>query len=136
MMIGDKVQAGRDKSWKIKVWRMALLCGSVIQMAENKCDELFGKNGELVEYRKKRVLEGAFGIIQRHYEDKPNKMEVVSALFGKKLGEEFEIYYKDENYTAYFRNEGLRVRGLFYLMWDNALVELLTGGAVIVDEDR
>ncbi|MGN8831156.1 hypothetical protein ACTQV0_08195 [Selenomonas montiformis] len=103
-------------------------------MAENKCDELFGKNGELVEYRKKQVLEGAFGIIQRHYEDKPNKMEVVAALFGKKLGEEFEIYYKDENYTAYFRNEGLRVRGLFYLMWDNALVALLIGGAVIVDE--
>ena len=44
-------------------------------MAENKCDELFGKNGELVEYRKKQVLEGAFGIIQRHYEDKPSHVE-------------------------------------------------------------
>ena len=28
-------------------------------MAVNKCDELVGKNGELVEFRKKQVLEGA-----------------------------------------------------------------------------
>ena len=63
-----------------------------------------------------------------------NKIEQVAKLFGKKLGEEFKIRYKDENYTAYFRNEGLRVRGLFCLTWDNALVALLTGKAVIVDE--
>lgn len=63
-----------------------------------------------------------------------NKMEAVAQLFGKKLYEEFEILYKDENYTAYFRTEGLRVRGLFYLTWDNSLAALLTGGAVIVDE--
>ena len=54
-------------------------------MAENKCDELFGKNGELVEFRKKQVLEGAFEIIQRHYKGKPNKMEMVSAIFGNRL---------------------------------------------------
>jgi hypothetical protein len=63
-----------------------------------------------------------------------NKMEAVAAMFGKKLGEEFKIIYKDENYIAYFRNEGLRVRGLFCLTWDNALVALLTGRAVIVNE--
>jgi hypothetical protein len=63
-----------------------------------------------------------------------NKMEQVAAMFGKELGEEFEIRYKNENYTAYFRNEGLRVRGLFCLTWDNALVALLTGRAVIVDD--
>jgi hypothetical protein len=62
-----------------------------------------------------------------------NKMEAVAQLFGKKLEEEFEIRYKNENYTAYFRNEGLRVRGLFCLTWDNTLVALLTGRAVIVD---
>jgi hypothetical protein len=60
-----------------------------------------------------------------------NKMAEVAKMFGKELGEEFKILYKDENYTAYFRNEGLRVRGLFYLTWDNALVALLTGRAVI-----
>lgn len=63
-----------------------------------------------------------------------NKMEKIAKLFGKKLGEEFAIRYKDENYIAYFRNEGLRVRGLFCLTWDNALVALLTGQAVIVDD--
>jgi hypothetical protein len=63
-----------------------------------------------------------------------NEMEQVAAMFGKKLGEEFKICYKNENYTAYFRNEGLRVRGLFCLMWDNALVALLTGRAVIVND--
>lgn len=63
-----------------------------------------------------------------------NKMAEVARLFGKKLDEEFEIRYKDENYIAYFRNEGLRVRGLFCLTWDNALVALLTGRAVIVDD--
>ena len=60
-----------------------------------------------------------------------NKMADVAKLFGKKLGEEFKIIYKDENYIAYFRSEGLRVRGLFCLTWDNALVALLTGRAVI-----
>jgi hypothetical protein len=63
-----------------------------------------------------------------------NKMEAVAQLFGKKLEEEFEIRYKNENYIAYFRDEGLRVRGLFCLSWDNALVALLTGRAVIVDD--
>ena len=63
-----------------------------------------------------------------------NKMAEVAKLFGKKLGEEFKIRYKDENYIAYFQNEGLRVRGLFFLMWDNAFMALLTGRAVIVDD--
>jgi hypothetical protein len=63
-----------------------------------------------------------------------NKMAEVAKMFGKELGEEFKILYKDENYTAYFRKEGLRVRGLFCLTWDNALVALLTGKAVIVDD--
>lgn len=59
-------------------------------MAVNKCDELFGKNGELVEFRKKQVLEGALGIVQRHYKYKPNKMEVIAAIFGKQLGKGFQ----------------------------------------------
>jgi hypothetical protein len=63
-----------------------------------------------------------------------NKMAEVAKMFGKELGEEFKILYKDENYTAYFRKEGLRVRGLFCLTWDNALVALLTGKAVIIDD--
>lgn len=110
-----------------KMWQVA---------AMNNFDKLLGENGKLVKLRKEQVLAGAMYIIQQHYADKQNKMEAVAQLFGKKLYEEFEIYYKDENYTAYFRNEGLRVRGVFYLTWDSFLVALLTGGAVIVDEDR
>ena len=108
-------------------------------MAENKCDELFGKNGELVEYRKKQVLEGAFGIIQRHYEDKPNKMEVVAALFGKKLGEEFTI--KDlitgKIYVASFCNYGMRayIEGIpsTWLPRRDMVMRLIVGEAIIVD---
>lgn len=29
--------------------------------------------------------------MQRNYEDKPNKMEVIAALFGKKVGERFTV---------------------------------------------
>lgn len=109
-------------------------------MAENKCDELFGKNGELVEFRKKQVLEGAFGIIRRHYEDKPNKMEVIARLFGKKLGEVFSVKFvtgilgRNRNYASccYFKADGLfcEDRGPCEIM----LNDLLTGRAVIVDE--
>ena len=63
-----------------------MMNGSGVKMAENRCDELFGKNGELVEFRKKQVLEGALEIVQRNYEDKPNKMGVIAALFNKKNG--------------------------------------------------
>lgn len=79
-------------------------------MAENRCDELLGKNGEFVEYRKKQVLEGAFGIIRRHYKGNPNKMEVIARLFGKKLGEIFEVY-KEDCGCAYvkFTEDGLRM---------------------------
>ena len=106
-------------------------------MAENKCDELFGKNGELMEFRKKQVLEGAFGIIQRHYKGKPNKMEVIAALFGKKLGEVFSVEFvtgslrSNKNFASccYFTNDGLfcEDRGPCEIM----LNDLLTGKAVI-----
>ncbi|MSV24209.1 hypothetical protein FYJ78_03210 [Selenomonas sp. WCA-380-WT-3B 3/] len=109
-------------------------------MAENKCDELFGKNGELVEFRKKQVLEGAFGIIQRHYEDKPNKMEVVAALFGKKLGERFTVERDHDRFECEFSTCGFRVRGAYdtpYMDFSCFILEdLLTGRAVVVDESR
>lgn len=109
-------------------------------MAENKCDELFGKNGELVEFRKKQVLEGAFGIIRRHYEDKPNKMEVIARLFGKKLGEVFSVKFvtgslgRNRNYASccYFKADGLfcEDRGPCEIM----LNDLLTGKAAIAND--
>ena len=107
-------------------------------MAENKCDELFGKNGELVEFRKKQVLEGAFGIIQRHYKEMPNKMEVIAAIFDKQLGERFSVKVNNQIYDCSFEEYGFDGRGAYenpYLDFDTFILqELLTGTAVIIDE--
>lgn len=107
-------------------------------MVENKCDELFGKNGELVEFRKKQVLEGAFGIIQRHYEGKPNKMEMVAAILGKRLNERFTVDRKGYRFQARFTEYGLDILG----EWDNpyidvnanVLQDLLTGEVEIIND--
>ncbi|MBR1694024.1 MAG: hypothetical protein IJ709_01275, partial [Selenomonas sp.] len=57
---------------------------------ESNYEKLLGKNGELVEERKKQILKGAIKIISEHYKDKP-KMEAIAAIFGKKMGEEFAV---------------------------------------------
>ena len=110
-------------------------------MAENRCDELFGKNGELVEFRKKQVLEGALEIVQRNYKEIPNKMEVIAKLFGKKLGEEFKI--KDLStgiiHIASFNNYGMRtyVAGFSSDSWKQSwdmVMRLIFGTAVVVDD--
>ena len=54
-------------------------------------------------------------------------------MFGKKLGEEFTIKYKDRCYKAYFRKSGIRVHALYYMQWNNVLVGLLTGEVAIID---
>lgn len=54
-------------------------------------------------------------------------------MFGKRLNEEFTIKYKGKCYKAYFRKNGIRVRGLYYMNWDNVLVGLLTGEVTIID---
>ena len=109
-------------------------------MAENKCDELFGKSGELVEFRKKQVLEGALEIVQRNYKEIPNKMEVIAKLFGKKLGEEFKI--KDLStgiiHISSFNNYGMRtyVAGFpnsWKQSWD-MVMRLIIGNVVIINE--
>lgn len=109
--------------------------------AENNFDKLFGRNGELVEERKKQVLAGALEIVQRYYKETLNKMEVIAALFGKKLGEEFKIKYGDGlafEATVKFTKKNFRVKHLplqDYWSWDNELLAaLLKGKAVIVDE--
>lgn len=79
-------------------------------MAEDNFEKLLGKNGELVEERKKQVLAGALEIVQRYYKETPNKMEVVAALFGKKLGEEFVMRLGEDMYRSRFDRE----RGLIY----------------------
>lgn len=106
----------------------------------NNSEKLFGKNDELVEFRKKQVLEGAFGIIQRHYEDKPNKMKAVAMLFGKKLGERFTVERDHDRFECEFSTCGFRVRGIHdtpYMDFSCFILEdLLTGRAVVVDESR
>lgn len=61
-----------------------------------------------------------------------NKMEQVAAMFGKKLNEEFTIKYEGKCYKAYFKKSGIRVRGLYYMDWNDVLVGLLTGESTIV----
>jgi hypothetical protein len=97
---------------------------------------LLGKNGELVEERKKQVLAGALEIVQRYYKETPNKMEVVAALFGRKLGEEFEV--KDKYKTEWhckFTKRGLMYLDKTFFDWqesgDYLLQFLLIGEAVI-----
>ena len=62
-----------------------------------------------------------------------NKMEHIAAMFGKKLNEEFTIKYGSRYYKAYFKKSGIRVRGLYYMDWNNVLVGLLTGEVTIID---
>ena len=61
-----------------------------------------------------------------------NKMEQVAAIFNKKLNEEFTIKYVSRYYKAYFKKSGIRVRGLYYMNWNNVLVGLLTGEVTII----
>ncbi len=107
-------------------------------MAENNFEKLLGKNGELVEERKKQVLEGAFGIVQRYYEETPNKMEAVAKLFNKKINEPFEIesnIHKAKKWVR-FSDDGMQYYDSICQRWyptDGFLKELLTGQAVIVN---
>ena len=108
-------------------------------MAVNKCDELFGKSGELVEFRKKQVLEGALEIVQRNYKETPNKMEVIAALFGKKLNEAFYVKgkYRDRDTVRFTKSGVERQDAMWFGDWaldDEILRRILTGKAVIVDE--
>ena len=102
-------------------------------MAENNFDKLLGRNGELVEERKKQVLAGALEIVQRYYKETPNKMEVVAALFGKKLGERFTVKVDNRLYDCSFEKYGFYSYGAYenpYLSFDAFILqELLTGTA-------
>lgn len=110
-------------------------------MAENKCDELFGKNGELVEFRKKQVLEGAFGIIRRYYKDKPNKIEMIAKLFGKEIGEEFKAKVNcttKKVLLCRFSKKGLCYQegekwNYEWFVTDLVMAQLICGEAVILD---
>ena len=107
-------------------------------MAENNFEKLFGKNYELVEFRKKQVLEGALEIVQRHYKETPNKMEVIAAIFGKQLGERFSVKVNNQIYDCSFKEYGFDSYGAYenpYLDFDAFILqELLTGTAVIIDD--
>jgi hypothetical protein len=64
-----------------------------------------------------------------------NKMEIIAALFGKKLGEEFTLIDENrEKYKAVINKNGLRVHGMYKGFWDDTFFKLITGRTVIVDE--
>ena len=102
----------------------------------NNFDKLLGKNGELVELRKEQALAGAMHIIQQHYADKPNKMEVFAQLFGKKLFDKFHVKLGYDTFCARFSPYGFEIFGE-HCMWNTdgqILNKLLTGKAVILHE--
>lgn len=61
-----------------------------------------------------------------------NKMEQVAEIFNKKLNEEFTIECGGRCYKAHFEKSGIRVRAMYYDLWDSVLIGLLTGEATIV----
>ena len=63
-----------------------------------------------------------------------NKIEQIAAMFGKKLNEEFTIKYGSRYYNAYFKESGIRVRGVYYMQSDKVLVGLLTGEVTIIND--
>jgi hypothetical protein len=67
-----------------------------------------------------------------------NKMEQVAAMFGKKLGERFQVKIDNQIYDCSFKEYGFNSYGAYenpYLSFDAFILqELLTGTAVIVDE--
>lgn len=103
--------------------------------AETNFDKLLGQNGELVEERKKQVLAGALEIVQRYYKETPNKMEVIAAMFGKRVGERFTVERDHDRFDCRFTKHGLDTFGVYenpYMSFDGFILEeLLTGEAVI-----
>ena len=71
-----------------------------------------------------------------------NKMADVAKLFGKKLGERFDVVICGDRFTVYFTETGMKhepdVKELnwYYNLNLHLLEGMLTGKAVIVDEDR
>ena len=68
-----------------------------------------------------------------------NKMEIIAALFGKKLGEEFKVDEEEcrKNLICKITERGLFFYHDSYEAWwqDSGLLsELITGEAVIIDE--
>lgn len=67
-----------------------------------------------------------------------NKMEQVAAMFGKKLGERFDVIICGDRFTVYFTESGMEHEAdVKEFNWYNLNVELLegvlTGRAVIID---
>lgn len=81
-------------------------------------------------------------ILRYHYKSltTENKMAEVAKLFGKKLGEEFTVEHDHDRFDCEFGLCGFIARGAYenpYMAFDCFILEdLLTGEAVIVDEDR
>ena len=65
-----------------------------------------------------------------------NNMPKVAQIFNKEIDEEFQLKFREQKYTASFNTFGLKVRGLYYERWNDALVELLVGQAEIIPENK
>lgn len=114
---------------------------------EKNIDKPLGQNGALEE-REKQVLAASrlgiiqryctLGAVQRYCEERPNKMEVVAALFGKRLGERFTVERDHDRFDCEFSTCGFMARGAYenpYMDFNCFILEdLLTGKAVIVND--
>lgn len=69
---------------------------------------------------------------------KPNKMEVVAALFGKRIGERFTVERDNDRFDCEFSTCGFMVHGAYenpYMDFNCFILEdVLTGRAVIVND--
>jgi hypothetical protein len=92
------------------------------------------------------ILVNALKMYRGFIAQKQNKMEVVAALFGKRLGEEFKIkrfrYSSDGNRLTFVNNarfseNGLEIYDTRFEQWrvfSEENREILTGEAVILDD--
>ena len=70
-----------------------------------------------------------------------NHMDEIAKMFGKKLGERFDVIFKGDRFTAYFTEKGIEheanVKEINWYSLNAYMLEgLLTGEAVIVDEQN
>lgn len=77
--------------------------------------------------------------VKHSQQSKQNKMEQVALLFGKKLGEPFIVEWEGKKIRVMFDEDYLSVMNFGYgwhTVGDEILRKLITGKAVIVDEQK
>lgn len=108
--------------------------GGLTMTEKNKID--CNKTPHWIEHPHEIEQVAAMNIIQQHYADKPNKMEAIAAMFGKKLNEDFKAVIWDSVIECKFTHNGLKIKMSDGWRTTNGgwLSCLLTGEAKIVED--